>query len=434
VDSALAWHAYSGDRRALRLVREMLDYHLRRGTSPRGWAWPRVPFPTSCGGDRTYGRCFGDGSPTFYGGVEPDKVGLLARGYLRFYEATGERRFLYAAIASGDALARNVRPGDEAHTPWPFRVNGRTGTTVAGAEFGGAVVGPLSLLDELVRLNVGRTASYRRARDLARSWLLRHQLNPSSPAYNRWSGFYEDVRYNPDSRNQAVPTLTALYLLDRDDPAEVDPEWSQHVAAVLEWVRLALGRGPFRAAWAIDEQRAPGRPGCCSRVGLGSTTSRWAAAQALVYARTGDHHAREVAFRSLNYATYFADGDGRIACCGRRPANTYWFSDGYADYLRSFNWAMAAVPELAPRRQTHLLGSTSVVVSVAYAPRSVAYRTFDQRGAEVLRLRFAPKRVIVDGRPLPQGSVGEGFSVTRAGGDWIARVRRQSGRSVRVSG
>jgi hypothetical protein len=285
-----------------------------------------------------------------------------------------------------------------------------------------------------VRLSVGRTASYRRTRDLARSWLLRHQLNPSSPAYNRWSGFYEDVRYNPDSRNQAVPTLTALYLLNQDDPAEVDPEWSQHVAAVLEWVRLALGRGPFRAAWAIDEQRAPGRPGCCSRVGLGSTTSRWAAAQALVYERTGDHHAREVAFRSLNYATYFADGDGRIACCGRRPANTYWFSDGYADYLRSFNWAMAAVPELAPRRQTHLLGSTSVVVSVAYAPRSVAYRTFDQRGAEVLRLRFAPKRVIVDGRPLPQGSVGEGFSVTRAGGDWIARVRRQSGRSVRVSG
>ena len=56
--------------------------------------------------------------------------------------------------------------------------------------------------------------------------------------------------------------------------------------------------------------------------------------------------------QSLNYATYFAGSDGRISCCGQSfGAIQYWFSDGYSDYLRSFNWAMAAIPELAPDGQ-----------------------------------------------------------------------------------
>ena len=85
-------------------------------------------------------------------------------------------------------------------------------------------------------------------------------------------------------------------------------------------MRSSFGRGPFYGAWGIDEQKAPGKAGCCSRVGLGSDTSRWAAMNALLYARTGDAAARENAFRSLNYATYFARSDGRVACCGKRSA------------------------------------------------------------------------------------------------------------------
>jgi len=66
-----------GDREAIRAVREMLDYQLARGTSPRGWAWPRVPFATSCAGERRYGRCLAGLPPHFYGGIETDKVGML---------------------------------------------------------------------------------------------------------------------------------------------------------------------------------------------------------------------------------------------------------------------------------------------------------------------------------------------------------------------
>jgi pimeloyl-ACP methyl ester carboxylesterase len=436
VDSLVSWYPYSGDRRAVRDVREMLDYQLAHGTSPAGWAWPRVPFATSCSGERRYGRCLAGLPRRFYGGTETDKVGMLGLGYLLFYELTGERRFLRAAIATGNALARHVRSGDATHTPWPFRVNARTGAVLDGAQFGGLVVGPVRLLDELIEIRAGNTAAYTRARDLAWSWLLKHQLNPDSPAWNRWAGFYEDVPNNPRSINQASPTLTAQYLLSHESPEAIDPQWAEHATALLRWVRSSHGRGPFAGAWGIDEQRAPGKPGCCSRVGLGSTTSRWAAANALLYARTGDERAREQAVRSLSYATYFEAGNGRISCCGQRPGNTFWFSDGYGDYLRSFNWAMAAMPELAPKRQNHLLGSGSVVQSVAYSRNSVAYRTFDARSTEVLRLRFRPRGVTAR-TPLAERDdlASEGYVLQPlGGGDYAIRIRHDRSRRVQVNG
>jgi acetyl esterase/lipase len=416
VDSLVAWYPYSGDRRAIASVRRMLAYQLAHGTTPRGWAWPQVPFATSCAGDRTYGRCLAGLPRRFFGGIEPDKVGLLGRGYLLFYELTGERRYLTAAINAANALAQNVRAGDARHSPWPFRVDARSGRVLDHAEFGGAIVGPIQLLDDLIELGVGNTAAYRRAQSLAWSWLVENQLET-----DRWSGFYEDVPYNPASRNQASPTLTALYLLRNPDR---DSLWQQHVSTLLRYVRARFARGPFAGAWAIDEQRAPGRPGCCSPVGLGSTTSRWAAANAELALRTGDDRLRDQAVRSLNYATYFVAKNGLVSCCGVRPQNTYWFSDGYADYLRSFNWAMASLPELAPKRQNHLLGSSTVVRSVSYARNRVEYTTFSRAATEVLRLRFRPAAV-----------AGGSFTMTPAGGgDYIVRVRHDDALRIVISG
>jgi hypothetical protein len=414
----------------------MLDYQLRNGTSPSGWAWPRVPFATSCAGERTYGRCLAGLPRRFYGGIETDKVGMLGFGYLTFYELTGERRFLTAAVAAGNALARHVRAGDATHTPWPFRVNARTGAALDGAQFGGLMVGPVQLLDELVKIGAGDTASYERARDLAWKWMLEQQLNRNSPAWNRWSGFYEDVPYNPRSLNQASATLTAYYLLSHETPDAVDPDWAEHASSLLRWVRTAFGRGPFAGAWGINEQWAPGKPGCCSRVGLGSTTSRWAAANALLYAHTGDEATRELAVRSLNYATYFTASDGRVSCCGQRPTNTFWFSDGYGDYLRSFNWAMAAIPELAPKGRDHLLGSTSVVQSVAYGRRRLSYRTFAPKSSEVLRLTYLPHSVVAGHTLAARGDLdAEGYVIQKlGGGDYTIRIRHDASRRIQIEG
>jgi len=230
--------------------------------------------------------------------------------------------------------------------------------------------------------------------------------------------------------------VAAYYILNRDDPGEVDPEWMSHTGRLLDWVRIKFGRGPFFGAQAIDEQATPDATfGCCSRAGQGDHTARWAALNALYFEKTRDGQAREDAFRSLNYATYFAGSDGRIACCGVDYTSSYWFSDGYSDYMRHFEWAMGAIPEFAPVGQNHLLRSSSVVQKVTYGERTLEYRTFDQAGSEVIRLNFKPGRVAAGGVALAErgGLKSEGFHLEHLpDGDWVLRIRHTSSGEISI--
>jgi|YelNatPaOPRAMG01_1025707.scaffolds.fasta_scaffold27895_3 hypothetical protein len=443
VDSLVAWYPYSGDERAKSVVQRMLDYQLAHGTTPSDWNWPGVPFATSCGNDADYGRCIQDMPREFYGGIETDKVGELGIGYALFYEMTGEQKYLEAAIHCADALASHVRPGDADHTPWPFRVDARTGAVLDGEEYGGAVVSPLRLFDELIRIRQGDVASYRKARDMARKWLLDYPLNPGGKAWDKWSGYFEDVPKDTENLNQQIPDYTAYYILTRPDPAAIDPHWVAHVGHLIDWVRHYEGLGPFFGAWAINEQHRPdlihgNESGCCSRAGDGSATGRWAAINALYYAKTGDLQARHDAFRSLNYATYYADSDGRISCCGTDYGDEgYWWSDGYADYLRHFNWVMGAVPEWAPLHQNHLLHSSSVVQKVTYGTDRIEYKTFDAGATEVLRLNFKPQIVMAGGSELAERRdlKEQGYSLEALrGGGYVVRIRHVGSGEIAIQG
>jgi hypothetical protein len=432
VDSVLAWYPYSGDTESIAVVRNMLDHQLAHGTTPSDWDWPKVPFATNCKNDPNYGGCVQDTAKDFHAGIETDKLGELGIGYVLFYELTGERKYLEAGIACADALAKHIRAGDEDHTPWPFRVNAQNGDVLNGEEYGGMIVAPVRLFSELVRLNLGNSAKYRQARDMAWDWILKYPIRN-----NRWSGYFEDVHKNRQNVNQASPTMTAWYLLSAQHPEQLDAHWTGDAGHLLDWVRRRFGRGPYFGAWAIDEQGAsPDYMGCCSRAGLASDTSRWGAINAMYFERTGDGQAREDAFRSLNYATYFAADDGRIACCGLDYADSYWFDDGYGDHIRNYLWAMGAVPEFAPKGENHLLRSLSVVTEVAYAPKSIRYKTFDPESTETLRLNFKPSRVIAEGRTLLNAANQnqEGFTVTPImGGDFVVRVHHLNAHSIEIS-
>lgn len=432
VDSVVAWYPYSGDRESIALVRTMLDYQIANGTSPADWDWPRVPFATNCKNDPHYGGCVQDTPAGFSGGIETDKLGELGIGYVLFYELTGDRKYLDAGMACADALARHIRPGDEDHTPWPFRVNARNGDVLNGEEYGGMIVAPVRLFAELVRIKAGDYEKYERAREMAWKWVLKYPVQN-----NRWSGYFEDVHKNQQNVNQASPTMTAWYILSAEHPETLDPHWTGDVGHLIDWVKRRFGRGPYFDAWAIDEQGVPpDYMGCCSRAGLASDTSRWGAINAMYYERTGDGQAREDAFRSLNYSTYFADDEGRIACCGLDYADSYWFDDGYGDHIRNYLWAMGAIPEFAPDGENHLLRSSSVVTDVEYGPKRIHYRTFDAAAVETLRTNFRPSKVVADGKPLSPGSSEnrDAFTVKpMLNGDFIVRVRHQNAKSIDIS-
>jgi hypothetical protein len=435
VQGAAAYHAFSGDRRVLDLVRRALDHQLANGTTPAdpAWAWPSVPYASSDHGAVRYrgahdflyaekddprprlGR--GDG----YGVIEPDKVGELGLAYLTAWKLTGDGRYREAALAGAAALARHVRAGDAERSPWPFRVVAETG--VAREEYCANLAPSLRLLDELARLGLGDVAAWRRARALAGDWLLAHPFRDDT-----WANYFEDLFWlsRPTNLNQYDAGEMARYLLESP---ERDPAWEPRARHLLDWIERTFAvstekeEGVQWGALTVSEQVE-------YMYKMGSHTSRFASVEALLHERTGDPAAREKAFRSFNWASYMCDPRGVVRV--GPVESSRWFSDGYGDYIRHFMAGMGAVPEWAPAGEDHLLRSSSVVTDVSYVPRAIRYATFDTAGEEVLRLAFEPKAVTGDGRPIARTSGTPGWSFDPRTG--VLRVRRSDARQVRVEG
>jgi len=433
VQGAAAWHAFSGDRRVIDLVRRALDYQLENGTTPDdpSWAWPSVPYASSDHGAVRYrgahdflyaeqddprprlGR--GDG----YGVIEPDKVGELGFAYLTAWKLTGDVRYRDAALACGRALARQVREGDAEHSPWPFRVVAETG--VVREPYCGNLASTLRLFDELSRLGLGEVDEWRRTRAAAWGWLEAYPFQNDV-----WANYFEDLMWLPKPTNltQYDAGEMARYLLENP---EKDPQWAERAAHLAGWIDRRFGQ---------DTDREKGRQWGAVTISeqveymykMGSHTSRFASVMALLGEKTGDAAARETAFRSFNWASYMCDRRGVVRVGPVEPSQ--WFSDGYGDYIRHFMVGMGAVPEWAPPGEDHLLRSSSVVLKVDYSPGRLRYETFDPAGAETLRLSFVPRKVIGDGRALARatGDAAPGWSFDEAAG--VLRVRRAGARSV----
>jgi hypothetical protein len=430
---AAAYHAYSGDGRVIDLMRRVLDHQIAYGTTPSdpAWAWPAVPYASADPGAVRYRGAhdfrFADpkdppklGRGDGYGVIEPDKLGELGVGYLTVYELTGDARYREAALACARALARHVRPGDSLHSPWPFRVVAETGAV--REEYCANLAPTLRLFDELTRLGIGEVDEWQRARQLAWDWLL------AFPVKNDvWANYFEDLPWLPKNANlnQYAPAEWARYVLL--NPGR-DPEWRDHAGRALAFVERTFGgdtpkeKGRQWGAVTISEQTE-------YLYKMGSHTARFGSVLALWHQKTGDPSAREKAFRSLNWASYMCDERGVVRV--GPVEQSFWFSDGYGDYLRHFMAGLAAVPEWAPAGEDHLLGSSSVVSEVAYAPGLVRYQTFDDAGEEVLRLSFAPGKVSADGRALSRTASGVGFSYDPKTG--VLRVRRERARSVTLA-
>ena len=176
-DALTLYHTYSGDRSVLALIPPLFDYVLANGTTPDlpHWAWPGVPYASSTSGDLYFSGALdvdfyhrigsGDGP----GALEPDKLGEFGVQLLTAFKlGLGGDRYRDAAVHYADVLCKTFRdPGslDPRQSPWPFRVHAQT--NVAREEYSAAVLGPIKLMDELIRLGLGNIAAYRQTREKA---------------------------------------------------------------------------------------------------------------------------------------------------------------------------------------------------------------------------------------------------------------------------
>ncbi|MBN1417960.1 MAG: hypothetical protein JXP34_04245 [Planctomycetes bacterium] len=442
-DGALLYYAYSGDARVLDRIREILDHPIARGSTSASDAWAGVPYASADAEDPDYrgatdtryqvdGQYLGRGDGV--GFIEPDKVGELGQAYARFYAVTLDGKYLDAARRCADALARHVRSGDESHSPWPFRVDARTGR-IAREEYTAHTIGPIKLFDEMIRMEEGDVDAYRAARKTAWDWLMRYPVRN-----NVWTQYFEDIYIYPDYRtniNQYCPLETARYLLE--NPGR-DPEWRRHAEGMIDWVRARFARDSTTMAGLPEKGVQWGAEAISEQVNdmdkMSSHTARYASVLALWYERTGDIDAKERAFRSFNWATYSCDGDGLVKT-SLDEGTGYWFSDGYGDYMRHFQRGMASVPEWAPSDEDHLLRSSSVVSFVEYEPARIVYRTFHDDAEELVKLRRLPEAILADDVSLKRVPAGDGSPLgytvepVRRGG-FAIRIRHRGAKRVTI--
>lgn len=424
-DAAAMYYAYSGNRAVVTLVQGLLDHQLLRGTTPTTYIWAGVPWSTGKASSAVYGN---DDRVEGIDILEPDKIGELGyHGYLRFWQLTGDTRYRDAALACANVLAANIRTGSATQSPWPFRVNARTGAIVE--DYTAHVIAPIRLFDELIRLNLGNVAAYQSARQQAWNWLMTYPM-----VNNNWTQYFEDVGVYANrfaNLNQYSPGQTARYLLERPD---LDSNWQTKSAALITFIESNFGgtdageAGLQFGARVISEQNE-------YKYKMASHTSRYAAINALYAAATGDLAAKDKAFRSLNWATYMARNSGAV---NEGPVEfqvnrNFWFTDGHGDYVRHFMLAMGAFPEWAPKAQNHLLKSSSVVTRVVYTNAAVEWDTFDAAGTAVLRVATAPLSVTAGELGLARRTdlLAEGYAYDATTG--VLQVRHANARQLRVN-
>ncbi len=382
-------YPYTGDARTLEFLENFVDYELEHGLTPEGYAWSQVPYPSANPGSARYTGWSQHGEDF----VEPHVVGEDGYAYLRLYEMTGNTKYLRAAIRCADALAKNFKSGDANNSPWPYRCHARDGSLKGGKgmfPYSANVVEPIMLFDELMRIDQGETASYKKVRAGAWAWLMKYPMQN-----NVWVGYFEDVQGSMDNMNQVIPLEFARYILLHP---EKDPAWREHARQLIEWVKTTPKWPKYMVHGAmVTTEQGSGKEFCCNLPNqcCDSHSSRLAAVEALYYARTGDIAYKQAAYRTYNWVTYFQG----LPAAAHAPFSTqWWFTDEFADGPRRMMDAFWAVPEWAPADESHLLGSISVVTKIAYGTGSVTYSTFDADSTDLLRLNFIPDSISVGGR------------------------------------
>lgn len=430
----LGYYPYSGDASYIAIVRDCLDRLIDHGSTPADWVWPNCPYASANPRSKEYFGAThwgvgGRNDGTFV--IEPDKVGQMGIEYLNFYKVTGEEKYLASAVNCADTLAKNVRTAPKRNireepikSPWPFRVCAENGQVLE--EYTSNVIGAVNLFDELIRLkeklklDQAKVKSYEKTRKMVWSWLYSTEGPMRSFV---WKGYFEDIPNDPHNKNrdQITPMETARYLIKNP---QLDTLIDVHVPALIYWVATAFG---------IDDTNAIREQFWCY-AGMGSHSARYASICALWYERTKNEWFKEQAYRFFNWATYVCDENGYVIVGPDFPPQ-YWFTDGYGDYIRHFLEGMAAIPEWAPADEDHLLRSTSVVQKIIYGNKSIDYKTFDDEGVEVLRVRWKPGEVKVSGKIINEINAldKDGWRWEKLDKGGVLRIRHNSGSQMTIN-
>lgn len=352
----------------------------------------------------TYSGCGGDG----VGHIEPDKAADAAFGFNQLANATGDTSLRLAAVAVADTLAKLVRPSplsNGTHSPWPFRVDAQSGEVIE--QYTSNVYAQLRLFDQLIGCSLvdattplllangttlQRGAAYRRAHDIAMSWMVEWPQKTGA-----WTACCEDVNVDTTLTNvNAIQPLQALiyYVEHRVDSWEsMADELLVFVAKNLIFNNISNEPAIQYGARCVSEQKADHNK-------MGDHTARYAKAVSMYNeARYGGNNATltDWAFRAWNWATYMVQDNGLVVI-GPAASNNLWFRNQLNTVVHMMH-AMRFMHHWMPVAD-HLFESSCVPTGVHYAPKHISYSVSCAEGTEMLKVTFAPAKVTAGGKSL----------------------------------
>jgi hypothetical protein len=314
----------------LQTARLLGDYLLQQTLTPAEGEYPAFTRSTGKRGQFPQAADAGSQADRPYE-IQPDKGGISGYALVKLFEATGDARYFDQALHNARVLAAHQSAGDSAHSPWPFRVDYRSGS--GRGPVSGNMVFILRLYDALAELGVGEFSA-RRA--LLWDWIKLRQI-PSAAADGRlFAQFFED-HDTPGNRTAWAPLNLARYLLERRDA--IDADWKADAGSLIEFVRQNFIHREFEIMVCHEQDE--------DTQAWGGVNSTYGAVLALYAKAMGSPQLAAEAFEALNFTLYSIDADGRPRDVFTNPGAGGWQEDAHTDVIHNFVDAIGAFPDWA---------------------------------------------------------------------------------------
>ena len=294
IETFIKYWKYSGNKQALKKAIKLADWNISHST-PGEWTYGNMPYSTF---EEKKPGGFRDKS-----GLMPDKGAIMALAYIELYKASQDVRFLKAADAIGETLARNQR----ANGTWPFRVDPKSKKVIE--DYTSSVIYAIMLFENLDKLN--KNDHFKTYRDRTWKWLLNGPIKTKE-----FRGFYEDIPESTEGRTNYDCLDVIRYLLANRTDNNGYLEMAEELNAWIEDVFLDKIQG-FEPAEGIREQLQ------CNVV-MGIHSLNWASMLMDLSKATGDKKMRQRAMQTANYVTYYLQPDNRIVVGFQY--NQWWYS------------------------------------------------------------------------------------------------------------
>jgi len=330
--SYLKLYTLRGKRDAAYLdtARRMGDYLVQETLTPEAGIYPAFPRSTGTRGQFPLAADTGTQSDHPYE-IEPDKGGVAAYALVMLFEASGNSKYLEHAVHMARVLAANQSSGDGTHSPWPFRVDFRTGAGRGPVSSNMTYI--LRLYDALLARGFDEFSA---PREKLWRWIKTWQIPNATAGGELFAQFFED-HDAPGNRNAWAPLNLARYLLERR--AQLDADWLADAGALITFVRTNFTHREFgvRVCHEQDEDHDAWN-------GINST---YGAVLALQAKATGSAALAGEAREALNFTLYSIGDDGAPRDLFKHAAPGGWQEDAHTDVIHNYVDALAAYPEWA---------------------------------------------------------------------------------------